>query len=138
MIVLHVLLANYNISDFFQVKQACSALSALAGDVSVAMQLMKCDIMQPIETVLMSVAQEEVKSVLQVVATLAFSSDVVSQKMLTKEMLRSLKLLCAQKNSEASPFLSCCDIRLVVVATIFFWWNLLLKSSFTRCKGWLY
>ncbi|KAG6754544.1 hypothetical protein POTOM_040331 [Populus tomentosa] len=57
------------------VKQACSALSALAGDVSVAMQLMKWDILQPIETVLKSVAQEEVISVLQVVATLSFSSD---------------------------------------------------------------
>ncbi|XP_061983290.1 phospholipase A I-like isoform X2 [Populus nigra] len=82
------------------VKQACSALSALAGDVSVAMQLMKCDILQPIETVLKSVAQEEVISVLQVVATLSFSSDTVSQKMLTRDMLRSLKLLCAQKNPE--------------------------------------
>ncbi|KAJ6935190.1 phospholipase A I isoform X1 [Populus alba x Populus x berolinensis] len=82
------------------VKQACSALSDLAGDVSVAMQLMKCDILQPIETVLKSVAQEEVISVLQVVATLAFSSDTVSQKMLTRDMLRSLKLLCAHKNPE--------------------------------------
>ncbi|XP_011037686.1 PREDICTED: phospholipase A I isoform X2 [Populus euphratica] len=82
------------------VKQACSALSDLAADVSVAMQLMKCDILQPIETVLKSVAQEEVISVLQVVATLAFSSDTVSQKMLTKDMLRSLKLLCAHKNPE--------------------------------------
>ncbi|KAJ6999540.1 hypothetical protein NC653_010297 [Populus alba x Populus x berolinensis] len=61
------------------VKQACSALSDLAGDVSVAMQLMKCDILQPIETVLKSVAQEEVISVLQVVATLAFSSDTVQR-----------------------------------------------------------
>ncbi|KAJ6401888.1 hypothetical protein OIU84_014045 [Salix udensis] len=61
------------------VKQACSALSDLAADVSVAMQLMKCDILQPIETVLKSVAQEEVISVLQVVATLAFSSDTVQR-----------------------------------------------------------
>lgn len=90
----------------FQVKQACSALSDLAADVSVAMQLMKCDILQPIETVLKSVAQEEVISVLQVVATLAFSSDTVSQKMLTRDMLRSLKLLCAHKNPEASSLLS--------------------------------
>eukprot|EP00258_Populus_trichocarpa_P039591 XP_024455610.1 phospholipase A I isoform X1 [Populus trichocarpa] len=82
------------------VKQACSALSDLAADVSMAMQLMKCDILQPIETVLKSVAQEEVISVLQVVATLAFSSDTVSQKMLTRDMLRSLKLLCAHKNPE--------------------------------------
>ncbi|CAK7351091.1 unnamed protein product [Dovyalis caffra] len=74
------------------VKQACSALSALAGDVSVAVQLMKSDILQPIETVLKSVAQEEVISVLQVVAILAFSSDTVSQKLLTRDMLRSLKM----------------------------------------------
>ncbi|EEF43897.1 conserved hypothetical protein [Ricinus communis] len=68
------------------VEQACSALSSLSGDVSVAMQLMKCDIMQPIESVLKSVAQEEVISVLQVVATLAFASDTVAQKMLTKDI----------------------------------------------------
>lgn len=85
-----------------QVEQACSALSSLAGDVSVAMQLMKCDIMQPIESVLRSVAQEEVMSVLQVVATLAFASDTVSQKMLTKEMLKSLKMLCAHRNPEVN------------------------------------
>ncbi|XP_050233000.1 phospholipase A I isoform X2 [Mercurialis annua] len=82
------------------VEQACSALSSLSGDVSVAMQLMKCDIMQPIESVLKSVAEEEVISVLQVVATLAFASDTVAQKMLTKDMLKSLKMLCAHKNPE--------------------------------------
>ncbi|KAG8635229.1 hypothetical protein MANES_16G010100v8 [Manihot esculenta] len=82
------------------VEQACSALSTLAGDVSVAIQLMKCDIMQPIETVLKSVAHEEVISVLQVVATLGFTSDTVAQKILTKDLLKSLKLLCAHKNPE--------------------------------------
>jgi hypothetical protein len=114
MVFFPVHLHSYS-SEFFQVKQACSALSALAGDVSVAMQLMKCDILQPIETVLKSVAQEEVISVLQVVATLSFSSDTVSQKMLTRDMLRSLKLLCAQKNPEASSFLSCHYIKLVLL-----------------------
>ncbi|OMO64868.1 Armadillo [Corchorus olitorius] len=82
------------------VEQACSALSTLAGDVSVAMQLMKCDIMQPIETVMKSHAPEEVVSVLQVVVTLAFVSDTVAQKMLNKDVLRSLKMLCAHKNPE--------------------------------------
>ena len=62
-----------------------------------AMQLIKCDIMQPIETALKSPAPEELVSVLQVVVTLAFGSDTVAQKMLTKDVLRSLKILCAIK-----------------------------------------
>lgn len=64
------------------------------------MQLMKCDIMKPTETVLKSAAPDEVISVLQVVVTLAFVSDSVSQKMLTKDMLKSLKSLCAHRNPE--------------------------------------
>ncbi|KAI3456431.1 hypothetical protein Pfo_013094 [Paulownia fortunei] len=84
------------------VEQACSALSALASDVSVAMQLIKSDIMQPIERVLKSTGSKEVISVLQVVVKLAFTSDIVAQKMLTKDLLKSLKLLCAHKNPEAS------------------------------------
>lgn len=86
----------------WQVEQACSALSSIAADVSVAMQLIKSDIMQPIEAVLRSVSREEVMSVLQVVVQLAFASDTVAQKMLTKDLLKSLKMLCAQKNPEAS------------------------------------
>ncbi|PON38399.1 Patatin-related protein [Parasponia andersonii] len=86
--------------DRHVVEQACSALSSLAADVYVAMQLMKSDIMQPIETVLKSVSREEVISVLQVVVKLAFASDIVSQKMLTKDVLKSLKVLCAHKNPE--------------------------------------
>lgn len=82
------------------VEQACSALSSLAADVSVAMQLMKADIMQPIETVLKFVGQEELISVLQVVVKLAFACDTVAQKMLTKDVLKSLKSLCAHKNPE--------------------------------------
>ncbi|GMI72741.1 hypothetical protein like AT1G61850 [Hibiscus trionum] len=82
------------------VEQACSALSTLGGDVSVAMQLLKCDIMQPIETVLKSPDPVELVSVLQVVVTLAIGSDSVAQKMLTKDVLRSLKILCAHKNPE--------------------------------------
>ncbi|XP_022877963.1 phospholipase A I isoform X2 [Olea europaea var. sylvestris] len=86
------------------VEQACIALSALASDVHVAMQLIKSDIMQPIERVLKSSRAEEVTSVLQVVVKLAFTSDVAAQKMLTKDVLKSLKLLCAQKNSEVQRF----------------------------------
>ncbi|OWM83467.1 phospholipase A I isoform X2 [Punica granatum] len=82
------------------VEQACSALSSLAADVTVALQLMKCDIMKPIETVLRSFMAEEVISVLQVVISLAFTSDTVSQKMLTKDVLKSLKSLCAHKDPE--------------------------------------
>ncbi|KAL3627536.1 Phospholipase A I [Castilleja foliolosa] len=82
------------------VEQACSALSALASDVSVAMQLIKSDIMQPIERVLKSSGSKEIISVLQVVVELAFTSDIVAQKMLTKDILRSLKLLCAHKDPE--------------------------------------
>lgn len=63
---------------------------------------MKCDIMKPIETVLRSIMAEEVISVLQVVISLAFTSDTVSQKMLTKDVLKSLKSLCAHKIPEVS------------------------------------
>ncbi|XP_038690686.1 phospholipase A I isoform X2 [Tripterygium wilfordii] len=82
------------------VEQACFALSSLAGEISVALQLMKCDILQPIETALKSDTPEVVMSVLQVVGTLAFASDTVAQKMLSKDLLRSLKLLCGHKNPE--------------------------------------
>ncbi|CAA6658248.1 unnamed protein product [Spirodela intermedia] len=74
------------------VEQACSALSSLAADVSLAMQLIKSDIMQPIESILKSFAEEEVISVLQVVVTMAFASDTVAQKMLSKDVLKSLKV----------------------------------------------
>ncbi|RWR85093.1 phospholipase A I isoform X1 [Cinnamomum micranthum f. kanehirae] len=60
------------------VEQACSALSSIAADVSLAMQLMKSDIMQPIKSVLKA-APEEVISVLQVVVNLAFASDIVQR-----------------------------------------------------------
>ncbi|XP_047062690.1 phospholipase A I [Lolium rigidum] len=82
------------------VEQACLALSSLASDISSAMQLIKCDIMKPIEAVLKSFDDEELVSVLQVVVTLTFVSDLVAQKMLRKDVLKSLKALCAHKNSE--------------------------------------
>lgn len=78
------------------------------------MQLMKSDIMQPIERVLRSSRPEEVISVLQVLAKLALASDTVSQKMLTKDVFKSLKLLCAHKNPEASlnDCCFCCFIQI--------------------------
>ncbi|KAK7359751.1 hypothetical protein VNO77_01716 [Canavalia gladiata] len=82
------------------VEQACSALSALASDVSVALQLIKADIMQPIGKVLKSIGQEEVISVLQVMVKMAFTSDTVAEKMLNKDILKSLKNLCAHKDPE--------------------------------------
>ncbi|KAL5197613.1 hypothetical protein ABZP36_001125 [Zizania latifolia] len=82
------------------VEQACLALSSLASDILSALQLIKCDIMKPIEAVLKSFDEEGLVSVLQVVVTLTFVSDHVAQKMLTKDVLKSLKVLCAHKNSE--------------------------------------
>lgn len=91
-----------------QVEEACSALSSLAVDTNMAMQLIKADVMQPIESVLKSVDQEELISVLQVLITLAFASDSVAQKMLTKDVLKSLKALCAHKNIEVhGPNINC-------------------------------
>lgn len=80
--------------------EACSALTSLASDVSVALQLMKCDIMQPIKRVLTSVGPQELKSVLQVVGKLGFISDTVAQKMLSKDVMKSLKSLCAHNDPE--------------------------------------
>nr|XP_043611234.1 phospholipase A I-like [Erigeron canadensis] len=82
------------------VEQACSALTSLASDVVMALQLMKCDIMQPIQRVLKSAGPQELKSVLQVVAKLGFVSDIVAQKMLNRDLIRSLKLLSAHKDPE--------------------------------------
>ncbi|KAK4258981.1 hypothetical protein QN277_005366 [Acacia crassicarpa] len=82
------------------VEQACSALSVLASDIPVALQLIKADVMQPIESVLKSMGREEVISVLQLVVKLAFTSDTVAEKMLTKDVLKSLKWLCARKDPE--------------------------------------
>lgn len=88
--------------NILQVERACSALSALSSDVSVALQLVKADIMQPIETILKSLGREELVSVLQLVVKLAFTSDTVAEKMLTKDLLKSLNLLCTHKDPEAS------------------------------------
>ncbi|OMO64843.1 hypothetical protein COLO4_31763 [Corchorus olitorius] len=49
-------------------------------------------------------APEELVSMLLVVVTLAFVSDTVAQKMLIKDDLRSLQMLCAHKNPELLRF----------------------------------
>lgn len=56
--------------------------------------------MKPIEAVLKSAVEKELISVLQVVENLAFASDAVAQKIFSKDVLKSLKLLCAHKNPE--------------------------------------
>ncbi|GAB4826615.1 Phospholipase A I [Ancistrocladus abbreviatus] len=94
------LISMISSDDRHVVEQACSALSSLAADVSVAMQLVKCDIMKPIETVLKSALADELVSVLQVVENLAFASGAVAQKMLSKDVLKSLKQLCAHGSPE--------------------------------------
>lgn len=94
------LISMISSDDCHVVEQACSALSSLASDDFVALILMKADIMQPIGTVLKSAGREEVISVLQVVDKLAFTSDTVAQKMLTKDILKSLKNLCAHRDPE--------------------------------------
>ncbi|KAL3519481.1 hypothetical protein ACH5RR_017630 [Cinchona calisaya] len=87
--------------DQHVVEQACSVLSSLASDFSVAMQLIKFSIMQRIQEVLKSPSQEKkVISVLQIVVKLAFTSDIVAHEMLTEDMLKSLELLCADGNTE--------------------------------------
>lgn len=99
------------------VEQACSALSSLASDTSLAMFLMKTDIMQPIESVLKSSVPEELISVLQVVVNLAFASDAVATKMLTKEVMKSLKLLCAHKEVKVQ------QLALLAVGNLAFCWE---------------
>ncbi|KAL7615494.1 hypothetical protein Lser_V15G04567 [Lactuca serriola] len=107
------------------VEQACSALTSLASDVSVSLQLMKCDIMQPIQRVLNSAGPQELKSVLQVVAKLGFVSDTVAQKMMNKDVVRSLKILCAHKDPEVQRasllaignLAFCLENRLMLVAS---------------------
>ncbi|XP_076923033.1 phospholipase A I-like [Bidens hawaiensis] len=94
------LISMISSEDQHVVVEACSALTSLGSDVSVALQLMKCDIMQPIKRVLTSVGPQELKSVLQVVGKLGFVSDTVAQKMLSKDVMKSLKLLCAHKDPE--------------------------------------
>ncbi|KAH7298485.1 hypothetical protein KP509_25G046000 [Ceratopteris richardii] len=61
---------------------------------------MKADIMQPIEAALKSSADDPLISMLRVVVNLAFASDAVALRMLTKDLLKHLKVLCAHKKPE--------------------------------------
>jgi hypothetical protein len=81
------------------------------------MLLMKVDIMQPIESVLKSSVPEDIISVLQVVVNLTFSSDAVASKMLTKEVMKSLKLLCAHKEMKVQ------QLALLAVGNLAFCWE---------------
>lgn len=82
--------------------QACIALASLAVDGAVGVRLMRADLVQAIEMVLRntSSAEELLVSVLQVLMNLAFTSDAVARRVLTKEILKRLKLLCGHKNPE--------------------------------------
>ncbi|EFJ31555.1 hypothetical protein SELMODRAFT_408233 [Selaginella moellendorffii] len=82
------------------VEQACVALSSLATENPIALRLIKADTVESIETVLKFTAPELLTSVLKVIVNLAFSSDVIASKMLTKDILRRLKQLCAHENIE--------------------------------------
>ncbi|KOM33823.1 hypothetical protein LR48_Vigan01g337900 [Vigna angularis] len=74
------------------VEQACSALSSLASGDSVALHLMKADIMQPIRTVLKSGGLEEVQRLaLLAVGSLAFCLEN-RRILVTSESLRELLL----------------------------------------------
>ncbi|GLJ49400.1 hypothetical protein SUGI_1045520 [Cryptomeria japonica] len=111
------LISMLNSDNRHVVEQACSALSSLASDTSLAILLMKADIMQPIESVLKSIVFEELISVLHVVVNMAFASDVVASKMLTKEVVKSLKLLCAHENIEVQR------LALLAVGNLAFCWE---------------
>ncbi|KAK8629729.1 hypothetical protein V6N13_078558 [Hibiscus sabdariffa] len=93
------LIRMINSDNHLLVEQACSSLANLSGEVYSEM-LVKCDIMRPIETILMSPALEDPLSVLHVVVTLAYGSDTVARKMLTTGVMRSLEKLFDHGNPE--------------------------------------
>ncbi|KAG6554512.1 hypothetical protein Mapa_003891 [Marchantia paleacea] len=82
------------------VEQACIALSALAVDTTLVLRLMRADVVQAIEFVLRSTSTELLISVLKVVVNIAFTSDAVAAKVLTKDIFKRLKALCSHTNSE--------------------------------------
>uniref|UniRef100_A0A0D9WZK0 Patatin n=1 Tax=Leersia perrieri TaxID=77586 RepID=A0A0D9WZK0_9ORYZ len=73
------------------VEQACLALSSLGSDISSAMQLIKCDIMKPIEAVLKSFDEEELVQRLSLfaVGNLAFCLET-RRTLMHSESLRDL------------------------------------------------
>lgn len=92
------------------------------------MQLIKCDIMQPIQSLLKSVDPDELISVLKVVVNLAFASDIVAQKILTRDVLKSLKTLCAHTSVQVA--LLYCFISFFQVSII-----VLMAFMGFRCKN---
>lgn len=111
-----------------QVEQACSALLDLASDVLVAMHLIKLDIMQPTERVLISGESEKVISVLNLMVKLAFVSEDVARIMFNKDILKALKLLCDDKSPEASSLAS------FILLLTFLSFDSIRKITFSRCK----
>ncbi len=85
-----------------KVEQACVALASLAVDGAVGVRLMRADLVQAIEMVLRNTAsvEELLISVLQILMNLAFTSDALAVRVLTKEILKRLKLLCVHRSSE--------------------------------------
>lgn len=63
---------------------------------------MRADLVQAIEMVLRNTAsvEELLISVLQILMNLAFTSDALAVRVLTKEILKRLKLLCVHRSSE--------------------------------------
>lgn len=89
-------------SLFVKVDQACVALASLAVDGAVGVRLMRADLVQAIEMVLRNTSNEDelLISVLQVLMNLAFTSDAVASRVLTKEILKRLKILCVHRSPE--------------------------------------
>lgn len=63
---------------------------------------MRADVVQAIELVLRSTFPDLLISVLKVVVNIAFTSDAVAAKVLTKDIFRRLKTLCSHENPEVS------------------------------------
>jgi hypothetical protein len=101
------------------VEQACVALASLAVDGAVGVRLMRADLVQAIEMVLRNTAsvEELIISVLQILMNLAFTSDALAVRVLTKEILKRLKLLCAHRSSEVQRH------ALLTVGNLAFCWE---------------
>lgn len=89
-----------------KVDQACIALASLAVDGAVGVRLMRADLVQAIEMVLRNTSSEEelLISVLQVLMNLAFTSDAVATRVLTKEILKRLKNMCVHRSIEVCEY----------------------------------
>lgn len=70
---------------------------------------MRADVVQAIELVLRSSHPDLLVSVLKVVVNIAFTSDAVAAKVLTKDIFRRLKALCSNEHPEVSlhPYQDC-------------------------------